>query len=114
MDMDSGHLLGYYRDLERANRRLYRVVSPGMAGRLAALKAQLDKVYALMGTTGRRGHQQVVFGEGAFAELLQFLEMAPAAEGDRVDLSIIHRGRTDFGGGGVQRAGVVGQRRKRR
>ena len=33
-----------------------------------------------MGTTGRRGHQQVVFGEGAFAELLGFLEMAPAEQ----------------------------------
>ena len=41
------------------------------------LKAQLEKVYALMAITGRRGHQQVVFGEGAFAELLEFIAMAP-------------------------------------
>lgn len=31
-----------------------------------------------MAITGRRGRQQVVFGEGAFAELLTFIEMVPA------------------------------------
>lgn len=31
-----------------------------------------------MAVTGRRGRQQVVFGEGAFAELLAFVEMVPA------------------------------------
>ncbi|NJC28153.1 hypothetical protein [Neolewinella antarctica] len=48
-----------------------------MSTRIQALKDQLEKVYALMGVTGRRGQQRVVFGEGAFGELLQFIDMAP-------------------------------------
>ena len=48
-----------------------------MPTRPQALRTQLDQVYARMATTGRRGHQQVVFGEGAFEELLTFIAMSP-------------------------------------
>ena len=55
-----------------------------MANPAQALKAQLEKVFERMAVTGRRGRQQVVFGEGAFGELLQFLEMTP--EGKEIEL----------------------------
>ena len=62
------------------NRSTVKAVLPTMQSPAQRLKAQLDKVYELMAITGRRGHQQVVFGEGAFAELLEFVEMAPAGK----------------------------------
>jgi len=41
------------------------------------VRAQLHRVYDLMQIEGRRGYEQVAFGETAFAELLTFLAMVP-------------------------------------
>ena len=48
-----------------------------MPTRAQALKQQLDLVYDRIGIKKRRGEEQVVFGEGAFGELLKFIEMVP-------------------------------------
>ena len=62
------------RDKPREYQNRYR----SMPNRLEELRTQLDNVYALMAISGKKGRQQVVFGEGAFAELLRFLELVPA------------------------------------